>query len=289
MSFKDDFVEALRSVKRDILGNNREEESAFEPSASVVDSEPEAFAAFVDSTPTPAPLPEETSPEDSFPEDVEIFANPEPVHTEAAVDSFEPVSPSFTSPAPSYDAAYSQPVYSQENDFEPQGDARQILDFEAGDIYDDEKTVISKNTILRGSLQTNDPIRLLGQVLGDIECRSNIVIAGKMQGNTVAANAQILSAQINGDLVCDDSVSVNDSAWILGNLRAQQADINGKIKGNLEIRRGISIGSASSIIGNISADELEIRRGAFVNGQIVMYSPSRDVIDRFNHFEGTQQ
>ena len=272
MSFKDDFLEALKSVKRDILGNDQPEDSAVED-ASVVDVQPEPFAAFVEpKTPDPESFPNEEVAADAFPE-VEIFVKQDSASQEI---EFESVT-TFAQPFP----PIVEPAY--------QSDAHQILDFESNDVYDDEKTIISKNTVLRGSLHTNDPIRMLGQVLGDIECRSNVVIAGKMQGNTVAANAQILNAQIDGDLVCDDSISINDSAWILGNIRAQQADINGKIKGNLEIRRGISIGSSSSIIGNISADELEIRRGAFVNGQIIMYSPSRDVIDRFDHFDSSHQ
>ena len=57
------------------------------------------------------------------------------------------------------------------------------------------------------------------------------------------------------------------------------------MKGNIEIRHTISIGSNSSVIGNISTDELEIKRGAFINGQIMMYSPSRDVIDKFDQFD----
>jgi cytoskeletal protein CcmA (bactofilin family) len=94
-----------------------------------------------------------------------------------------------------------------------------------------------------------------------------------------------MDAQIDGNMQCEDVVSVSSDAWVLGNIRAQQAEIDGKIKGNLDIRHAISIGSTSSIIGNISTDELEIKRGAFINGQIMMYTPSRDVLDRFDQFE----
>lgn len=165
------------------------------------------------------------------------------------------------------------------------GDAGKIYDFDRTDLYSDDKTIISKNTVIRGAVQTDDSIRLLGQVLGDIDCKSNIVIAGKVRGNTSAANAYVMDAQVDGSLQCDDVVSVSSDAWVLGDVRAQQAEIDGKIKGNLDIRHAISIGTTSSIIGNISTDELEIKRGAFINGQIMMYTPSRDVLDKFDHFE----
>ncbi|MDR2933418.1 MAG: polymer-forming cytoskeletal protein [Oscillospiraceae bacterium] len=164
-------------------------------------------------------------------------------------------------------------------------DGRKIYDFDPDDLYSDDKTIISRNTIIRGELHTDDSVRLLGQIMGDIECKSNIVVAGKVRGNTSAANAYIIDAQIDGNMLCDDAINVNKDAWVLGNIRAQQAEIDGKVKGNIEIRHGVSIGSASSVIGNISTDELEVKRGAFVNGQIIMYSPSRDVIDRFEDFD----
>jgi cytoskeletal protein CcmA (bactofilin family) len=181
--------------------------------------------------------------------------------------TFAPVAPAAPSPAaPPAMASYRQ-------------------DFDRTDLYSDDKTIISKNTVIRGAVQTEDSIRLLGQVHGDIDCKSNIVVAGKVRGNTTAANAYVMDAQIDGNMQCEDVVSVSSDAWVLGNIRAQQAEIDGKIKGNLDIRHAISIGSTSSIIGNISTDELEIKRGEFINGQIMMYTPSRDLLDRFDQFE----
>jgi len=165
------------------------------------------------------------------------------------------------------------------------GGDRAYIDFEDGGVYDDGKTIISKNTIIRGALQTEDSVRLLGQVLGDIECRSNIVVAGKVRGNTTASNAYIYDAQVDGDIRCDDVITISNDAWVLGNIRAQQAEVDGKIKGNMEIRHMVTIGAQSSVLGDITTDELEIKRGAFINGQIMMYSPARDVIDRFDRFE----
>ena len=110
-------------------------------------------------------------------------------------------------------------------------------------------------------------------------------ISAAARGNTTAANAYIYDAQVAGDVRCEDVITVSNDAWVQGNIRAQQAEIDGKIKGNMEIRHMVSIGSQSSILGDISTDELEIKRGAFVNGQIMMYSPSRDVLDRFDRFD----
>jgi len=265
VSFKDDFVEALRSVKRDFL---RESESDAGAQPEQVDAQPAESGQFEADKPLEViPAFEETDSAE---------------RTEDADDVGASVSGDAT-PYKSYDA--DAPLVTGSDIYEGAGGNGRYIDYDESGVYDDNKTIISKNTVIRGALSTEDSIRLLGQVMGDIECKSNIVVAGKVRGNTTAANAYIYDAQVDGDVRCEDVVTVSNDAWVLGNIRAQQAEIDGKIKGNMEIRHMVSIGSSSSILGDISTDELEIKRGAFVNGQIMMYSPSRDVIDRFERFD----
>lgn len=299
MSLKDDFLEALRSVKRDFFRDYEYQEPAIEeiPPAPAPPSFTEQPTEPVYSARTPQPSPD-TEP--VVAQDVHI--DPPPPVVDDTSSSSVPVQPEImdepewyekSASASDFDAEHFE--YDNTNSDDYSSDESPLYPMEGriffdGDNFDtnmedDQRTVISKNTVIRGALQTEDSIRMYGQVLGDIDCKSNILMAGKVRGNTSAANAYIMDAQVDGNMLCDDVINVTDDAWVLGNIRAQQAQINGKIKGNIEIRNTISIGAHSSIIGNISTDELEIKRGAFVNGQIIMYSPSRDVIDRFEQFD----
>lgn len=307
MSLKDDFLEALRSVKRDFFkdyeytettpGHSPVQASA---DASFRDNFKEMFpprddsqadnTAFSDTNHS-ADVPDEALPYSPAAGLQQFASESWAVHTEDTDDD-ENLAPDVD-PTPyrtvALDGGKSDGPGSGGGfggSDEPPGGGRMIFgEYENGESLNDEKTIISKNTIIRGALHTEDSVRMFGQILGDIDCKSNILVAGKVRGNTSAANAYVIDAQVDGNLLCDDVVNITDDAWILGNIRAQQAEIDGKIKGNIEIRHTISIGSNSSVIGNISTDELEIKRGAFVNGQIMMYSPSRDVIDRFDQFE----
>lgn len=305
MSLKDDFLEALRSVKRDFLKDYEPEGPAREAAPPEPAPEPAAAQPFYAAEAPPSirgervfdeeiqsMLHEGNSMRDVFRPELHTPAEPEPMNEPKASEA----EPAFPEPGESFAASPESTLPGQAPDFgdgeerygeegaEPPG-GRFIMDQFGNGDEGDGRTIISRNTIIRGAIQTDDSMRLFGQVLGDIDCRSNILVAGKVRGNTSAANAYVINAQVDGNLLCDDVINVTDDAWILGNIRAQQADIDGKIKGNIEIRHSISIGSNSSVIGNISTDELEIRRGAFVNGQIMMYSPSRDVIDRFDRFD----
>ncbi len=300
MSFKDDFVEALRSVKRDFF---RESESGDKErnETSRQEAQPAAGDAVVpESLPSLDELRAEAAKAKAQPQQPAAAAQDDDDVLEAfrqasaivdadddsyGADAFssgalpDDSAPPAAAPFRSYDPAALVP--SEPTRYEGE---RAYIDFGENGLYDDDKTVISKNTVIRGGVETADSIRLLGQVLGDIDCKSNIVVAGKVRGNTSAANAYIFDAQVNGDVRCDDVITISNDAWVLGNLRAQQAEIDGKVKGNMEIRHMVSIGASSSILGDISTDELEIKRGAFINGQIMMYSPSRDVLDRFDRF-----
>jgi cytoskeletal protein CcmA (bactofilin family) len=303
MSFKDDFFEALRSVKKDFLRDSSGAEQEPPPQR-------EAAQPPQREQPVPGPFLEDTgefrmpdniitaddeTPAASARSDQEVmdaFRQASAIDDDGfddADDGYADMPEVYTPNAGNRDSAppYREydPGYSNNSAVPANGDGRRVFDFDADSVYSDDRTVISKNTVIRGALQTDDSLRMMGQILGDIECKSNIVIAGKVRGNTSAANAYIIDAQIDGNMYCDDAINVNKDAWVLGNIRAQHAEIDGKVKGNIEIRHNVSIGSASSVIGNISTDELEIKRGAFVNGQIIMYSPSRDVIDRFDDFE----
>lgn len=286
VSFKEDFIEALRSVKRDFFREHEDQagqqvveplEGAKETPSSVSMSDGSA----------PLDLEDAKSSSDRAPsgldEDVmEAFRQASAFDEDEEESLAQPDAAPYRNYEKNYTSALSR--LEEENMYDNQDTDRPYVDF--GDsLYDDEKTIISKNTVIRGSVQTDDSVRLLGQVFGDIDCKSNIVVAGKVRGNTTAANAYIYDAQVDGDVRCEDAITISNDAWVLGNLQAQQAEIDGKIKGNIEIRHMVSIGSSSSVLGNISTDELEIKRGAFVNGQIMMYSPSRDVLDRFDRFE----
>jgi cytoskeletal protein CcmA (bactofilin family) len=292
VSFKDDFVEALRSVKRDFFRDY--DYSDQEKLAMGVAGDQEAVREQWPQPEAPAPQPViiNSAPESNNPQPPRHIPAQErdDVYNEnyLAASRIEEEPVQDADDDGEVDAA--PPYRSRQEHRAPveqyrDRDRRSFVDYGDSGVYDDDKTVISKNTIIRGALQTEDSIRLLGQIMGDIDCKSNIVVAGKVRGNTNAANAYIFDAQVDGDVRCDDIITISSDAWVLGNIRAQQAEVDGKIKGNMEIRHMVSIGSSSSILGDISTDELEIKRGAFVNGQIMMYSPARDVLDRFDRFD----
>lgn len=96
-------------------------------------------------------------------------------------------------------------------------------------------TIISKDTILEGSIQTKGNLRLDGQFKGSIKVNGSFVI-----GNSGSAIAEI---------------------------KANSATVAGKLKGNIEVNEQIILEANSIIIGDIISKKLIIRDGAVFHGR----------------------
>ncbi len=145
------------------------------------------------------------------------------------------------------------------------------------------ETVIAKNTLIKGTVYSDDGIEVSGKVIGDIECKQDMLINGRVKGTTSSKNAEVVDAVIDGALSCSGDLFVNHNSWVVGNLKSFEAEVNGKIKGNINTRDTLLVGNDAIVMGDISTGELEIKKGAFVNGRINMYQASKEVIDTFEN------
>ncbi len=143
------------------------------------------------------------------------------------------------------------------------------------------ETVVAKNTLIKGTIYSDDGIEVSGKVIGDIECKDDLLVTGRIKGITSSQNAELLDAVIDGALSCTGELFVNNNSWVVGNLKSLDAQINGKIKGNINTRDTLLVGNDAVVMGDISTSELEVKKGAFVNGNVSMYQASKEVIDTF--------
>lgn len=104
---------------------------------------------------------------------------------------------------------------------------------------------IGKGTTLNGSIETYGNLRIEGKVYGDITAKSKVVI-GK-------------------------------SAYIEGNILAQNADIEGEVKGKVEISDILVLKPTAKIRGDILTNKLIVESGAQFNGQSKMGQKVREI------------
>jgi len=91
-------------------------------------------------------------------------------------------------------------------------------------------------------------------IIGNIESHGNIRIEGA----------------ITGDLITKSKVVLGDSAKVVGNVLAQNAEISGEIKGVIEVSEVLILKPTAIISGDIVTNKLVVENGAQFDGTCKM-------------------
>ncbi len=131
---------------------------------------------------------------------------------------------------------------------------------------DDEVTVITKGTVINGSISSDGSLEINGTITGDIECLGKLSITGKVSGNSSAAEVYVNTDRLEGCITSEGSVKVGLGTVIIGNINAASGVIAGAVKGEIDINGPIVIDSTAIIKGNIKAKSVQINNGAVIEG-----------------------
>lgn len=99
----------------------------------------------------------------------------------------------------------------------------------------------------------------------------NTLTAGtSVTGNITTDTDFRLDGQVTGDVVCKGKIVVGPKAVVVGNVTADNAEIQGEIQGNLTIAEKLFLKASAVIKGDIATRSLEIEPNARLNGTCVM-------------------
>ena len=97
------------------------------------------------------------------------------------------------------------------------------------------------------------------EIHGDVKVSGSLLIYGKVFGN-IQSNGAVRTA--NGSVVN-------------GNISAKEAAIGGKVDGDLDIEKKVTLGDTSFLTGNLKAAILTIEEGAKFDGVCSMLKKSQ--------------
>ena len=97
------------------------------------------------------------------------------------------------------------------------------------------------------------------EIHGDVKVSGSLLIYGKVFGN-IKSNGTIQTA--NGSV-------------INGNISARDASISGKVDGDLDVEKKVTLGDTSYLSGNLKASILTIEEGAKFDGVCSMEKNSQ--------------
>lgn len=130
---------------------------------------------------------------------------------------------------------------------------------------------ISRNTTVRGDIDTQDNIDIFGSVNGYVASNAVVKIYGTVMGDVKCATLVSSSGgRVTGNVVCVKAAVLGEGTMVEGNVTTGTASVCGKIKGNLVASEVVMLGANSSVIGDITTPEIEVSKGAVIYGSVVM-------------------
>lgn len=146
---------------------------------------------------------------------------------------------------------------------------------------DDEVTIISKGTVINGSITSDGSLEINGNITGDIDCLGKLTITGKIVGNSSAAEVFVNTERMEGSITSEGTVKIGLGTVVIGDIVATSGVIAGAVKGEIDVNGPIVIDSTAIIKGNIKAKSVQINNGAIVEGFCSLSYSSIDVDNIF--------
>lgn len=129
-----------------------------------------------------------------------------------------------------------------------------------------EVTVITKGTIIEGSITSDGSLEIMGTIHGDIDCLGKLSIIGEVTGNAMASEVYVNTKRLEGSINSEGSVKISDGTVVIGDITASSGVIAGAVKGEIDINGPIVVDSKAIIKGNINAKSVQINNGAVIDG-----------------------
>lgn len=137
--------------------------------------------------------------------------------------------------------------------------------FHIGDA-DTETTYITKGTTIKGDIETDGSIDIIGKVEGSVVCQGKIVVGGQVLGNITAGELYANNARIEGEVKSYGSVKVGVGSIIIGGIESESAVIAGAVNGDIDVKGPVIVDSTAVIMGNIKSRSVQINNGAVIEG-----------------------
>jgi len=97
----------------------------------------------------------------------------------------------------------------------------------------------------------------------------NSIVQGTQIEGTIKADSDIrIDGHINGKLFCDAKVIIGPTGKIEGEIRCQNAVIEGQFKGALSVKELLNIRETAKVQGDISYTKLIVQPGGVIEGTL---------------------
>lgn len=133
-------------------------------------------------------------------------------------------------------------------------------------VTSDDSAVITKGTTIKGDIESNGSLEIVGTVTGNVTCSGKLTITGKVTGSSSANEIFADAARIQGEVVSEGTVKIGVGSIVIGNVTATSAVIAGAVNGDIDVKGPVIIDSSAVVMGDIKSKSVQINNGAVIEG-----------------------
>lgn len=133
-------------------------------------------------------------------------------------------------------------------------------------VLADDTAYITKGTTIKGNIEADGGIDVIGTVIGDVTCGGKLIIGGTIKGGVLAGEVYSNAAKVEGDINAEGSVKIGVGSVVVGNVYGTSAVIAGAVNGDIDVHGPVIVDSTAVIMGNIKSRSVQINNGAVIEG-----------------------
>ncbi len=130
----------------------------------------------------------------------------------------------------------------------------------------EEMTVISKSTVVLGDIRSLANVTIDGKVRGNVNVLKDVTMHGVLVGDLMCNNSNMRGSSIQGNITAKGRTYIDNESMLLGDMKAQYSNVDGKVKGNLDIGSKIHLHQNAVVAGNINTNTIAVEDGANIKG-----------------------
>lgn len=126
--------------------------------------------------------------------------------------------------------------------------------------------VIPKGTVITGNIEIKGQLEMYGTIQGNIVSDDRVHLCGNVEGNLLVNELEAKDSFIEGQITCENGVSIRENTVVLGDITAKSLEADGAIQGKLDIQGNIVVGAQAIIDSDIKAKTIQVSNGAALHG-----------------------
>ena len=141
---------------------------------------------------------------------------------------------------------------------------------ESTDLGNETGSIITADTVVSGDIISTSPLKINGEVKGNVQSGKTIVIRGRVIGDINGENISLESGYVKGNIVSKAKVEIGKNVEVFGDIQAEDLVASGKIKGEIVVKNLTTLENNAICEGSITASLINIKTGAKINGPLMI-------------------